>query len=99
MRIIKFKYRLLDKKENIKRLLKVVKCSISHDSLARLKYSANLTIENSEDIDFNKKNISNVEVFNNKDIVIEYSDETYEHYIPKLIQTSNYNEYKIVKIE
>lgn len=55
--------------------------------------------ENTQDIDFNKKNISNVEVFNNKDIVIEYSDETYEHYIPKLIQTSNYNEYKIVKIE
>lgn len=53
MRIIKFKYRLLDKKENMKRLLKVVKCSISHDSLAKLKYSASLTIENSEDIDFN----------------------------------------------
>ena len=53
MRIIKFKYRLLDKKENLKRFLKVVKCSISHDSLTKLKYSASLTIENSEDIDFN----------------------------------------------
>lgn len=55
--------------------------------------------EKTQKLAFDEKNITNVEVLNNKDIVIEYSNITYEHYTPKLIKTSDYNGYKIVKVE
>lgn len=53
MRKLLFKYYLMDQNDNIKKELYCVEqCSISYNSLARLKSSANMTIREDPDIDY-----------------------------------------------
>lgn len=70
MRIIKFKYRLLDKNELFKRYLKVIKCSTGYDSLSKLKRSASMTVENKQDIDFNNDRVQIVCNLDNEETIL-----------------------------